>query len=206
MPSLCLQPAVQRSARSRRRPCRPHSASTSLNPPCGRQDQRKHAEGVLGQLLKDGQRKRRRLAAAGVRHADDVAAGQHGRDGPALHLRGRGHAQPGAHSVQPLRQAQLAEAAGAVGVHRGGLGAVIAGSAACTAPYTDGEDKSDRCSVICCIKRCTTPGRSARQSQREEQGGQAVPPPLPPPPLENCVHIVRLLMIITTSSIMLGTY
>ena len=59
-------------------------------PPCAvpgrREDQREDAEGVLGQVLEDGQCEGRGLAAAGVRRADDVPAGQDGGYAAPLHL------------------------------------------------------------------------------------------------------------------------
>lgn len=90
-------------------------AAAVAHPPCGRQHQRKHAVRVPRQLLQDGQRERRRLAAARVRDTDDVTPRQHRGDCPPLHLGGRGHAQPSADAVQPLREAQLTKAAGSIG-------------------------------------------------------------------------------------------
>ncbi len=54
--------------------------------PGGREHQRKDAEGFLGQMLEDGQRKGCRLAAASVRRAYDIPASQHRWDAASLHL------------------------------------------------------------------------------------------------------------------------
>lgn len=60
----------------------------------------KHAEGVLGQLLQDGQRKRRRLAAAGLGRANAVAACVCVRVCVRAHI-GRGYGYAYEHRMSP---------------------------------------------------------------------------------------------------------
>lgn len=95
--------AVGAKAQPPRAPARRRAA------PRRREHERKHAVGVLRQLLQYGQRERRGLAAARLRRADHVAAGEHGRDAPALHRRRRVDAEAREHAAQPVAEAQVLE-------------------------------------------------------------------------------------------------